>query len=143
MVPSAVIHPISHNNCFFEEISRKNHRFFFLSNWCGKIISNIESLNKVLWRNERKKCEDRYLKRANMNGPLLTKYVFTVHQHPAIFWSLFTKEFFRTWNVLPFSCTHLVLWRGKEEGLKLWLTIWEERKLDFSKGISLFQLKSM
>ena len=24
-----------------------------------------------------------------------------------------TKEFFRTCNVLPFSCTHLALWRGK------------------------------
>jgi hypothetical protein len=23
------------------------------------------------------------------------------------------KEFFRTCNVLPFSCTHLALWRGK------------------------------
>jgi hypothetical protein len=23
-----------------------------------------------------------------------------------------TKEFFRTCNVLPFSCTHLALWRG-------------------------------
>jgi hypothetical protein len=34
-----------------------------------------------------------------------------------------TKEFFRTCNVLPFSCTHLALWRGKEEELKLWLTI--------------------
>ena len=53
------------------------------------------------------------------------------------------KEVFRTCNVLPFSCTHLALWRGKEEGLKLWLTIWEERKLDFTKGVSLFQLKSM
>ena len=42
------------------------------------------------------------------------------------------KEFFRTCNVLPFSCTHLALWRGKEEGLKLWLTIWEERKFDFT-----------
>jgi hypothetical protein len=42
---------------------------------------------------------------------------------------------------LPFSCTHLALWRGKEEGLKLWLAIWEERKLDFSKWFSLFQLK--
>jgi hypothetical protein len=30
-----------------------------------------------------------------------------------------SKEFFRTCNVLPFSCTHLALWRGKEEGLKL------------------------
>ena len=55
----------------------------------------------------------------------------------------FPKEVFRTCNVLPFSCTHLALWRGKEEGLKLWLTIWEERKLDFTKGVSLFQLKSM
>jgi hypothetical protein len=27
--------------------------------------------------------------------------------------SLQTKEFFRTFNVLPFSCTHLALWRGK------------------------------
>ena len=54
-----------------------------------------------------------------------------------------TKEIFRTCNLLPFSCTHLALWRGKEEGLKLWLTIWEERKLDFTKGVSLFQLKSM
>ena len=53
------------------------------------------------------------------------------------------KEVFRTCNVLPFSCTHLALWRGKEEGLKLWLFIWEERKLDFTKGVSLFQLKSM
>ena len=53
------------------------------------------------------------------------------------------KEFFRTCNVLPFSCTHLALWRGKEEGLKLWLIIWEEKKLDFTKGVSLFQLKSM
>jgi hypothetical protein len=26
------------------------------------------------------------------------------------------KEFFRTCNVLPFSCTHLALWRGKEQG---------------------------
>jgi len=26
---------------------------------------------------------------------------------------LITKEFFRTCNVLPFSCTHLALWRGK------------------------------
>jgi hypothetical protein len=25
-----------------------------------------------------------------------------------------SKEFFRTCNVLPFSCTHLALWRGKE-----------------------------
>jgi len=33
------------------------------------------------------------------------------------------KEFFRTCNVLPFSCTHLALWRGKEKGLKLWLAI--------------------
>jgi hypothetical protein len=33
------------------------------------------------------------------------------------------KDFFRTCNALPFSCTHLALWRGKEEGLKLWLTI--------------------
>ena len=24
-----------------------------------------------------------------------------------------TKEFFRTCNVLPFSCTHLALWRDK------------------------------
>jgi hypothetical protein len=24
-----------------------------------------------------------------------------------------TKEFFRTCNVLPFSCTHLALWGGK------------------------------
>ena len=24
-----------------------------------------------------------------------------------------SKEFFRTCNVLPFSCTHLALWRGK------------------------------
>ena len=54
-----------------------------------------------------------------------------------------SKEVFRTCNVLPFSCTHLALRRGKEEGLKLWLTIWEERKVDFSKEISLFQLKSM
>ena len=54
-----------------------------------------------------------------------------------------SKEVFRTCNVLPFSCTHLALWRGKEEGLKLWLFIWEERKLDFTKGVSLFQLKSM
>ena len=53
------------------------------------------------------------------------------------------KEVFRTCNVLPFSCTHLALWRGKEEGLKLWLFIWEERNLDFTKGVSLFQLKSM
>jgi hypothetical protein len=53
------------------------------------------------------------------------------------------KDFFRTCNALPFSCTHLALWRGKEEGLKLWLTIWEEKKLDFSKGDSLFQLKGM
>ena len=53
------------------------------------------------------------------------------------------KYFFRICNVLPFSCTHLALWRGKEEGLKLWLFIWEERKLDFTKGVSLFQLKSM
>ena len=29
-------------------------------------------------------------------------------------------EFFRTCNVLPFSCTHLPLWRGKEEGLQLY-----------------------
>jgi hypothetical protein len=36
---------------------------------------------------------------------------------------LSSKEFFRTCNVLPFSCTHLALWRGNEEGLKLWLTI--------------------
>ena len=55
----------------------------------------------------------------------------------------FFLESFKTCNVLPFSCTHLALWRGKEEGLKLWLTIWEERKLDFTKGVSLFQLKSM
>jgi hypothetical protein len=27
--------------------------------------------------------------------------------------SMVTKEFFRTCNVLPFSCTHLALWRGK------------------------------
>ena len=33
------------------------------------------------------------------------------------------KEVFRSCNVLPFSCTHLALWRGKEEGLKLWLAI--------------------
>ena len=26
------------------------------------------------------------------------------------------KEFFRTCNVLPFSCTHLALWRGKGQG---------------------------
>ena len=26
------------------------------------------------------------------------------------------KDFFRTCNVLPFSCTHFALWRGKEEG---------------------------
>ena len=24
------------------------------------------------------------------------------------------KDFFRTCNVLPFSCTHLALWRGKK-----------------------------
>ena len=53
------------------------------------------------------------------------------------------KEVNRTCNLLPFSCTHLALWRSKEEGLKLWLFIWEERKLDFTKGVSLFQLKGM
>ena len=36
-------------------------------------------------------------------------------------YSVAAKELFRTCNVLPFSCTHLALWRGKEEGLKLWL----------------------
>ena len=29
---------------------------------------------------------------------------------------IMSKEFFRTSNVLPFSCTHLALWRGKEQG---------------------------
>ena len=36
------------------------------------------------------------------------------------------KDFFRTWNVLPFSCTHLALWRqgkrpkvhAKQKGFK-------------------------
>ena len=28
--------------------------------------------------------------------------------------SLTTKEVFRTCNVLPFSCTHLALWRGSK-----------------------------
>ena len=30
------------------------------------------------------------------------------------------KDFFRTCNVLPFSCTHLALWRGntKQKGFK-------------------------
>ena len=37
--------------------------------------------------------------------------------------TVLSKEVFRTCNVLPFSCTHLALWRGKEEGLKLWLSI--------------------
>jgi hypothetical protein len=26
---------------------------------------------------------------------------------------VYIKEVFRTCNVLPFSCTHLALWRGK------------------------------
>ena len=33
-----------------------------------------------------------------------------------IVYTVMPKEVFRTCNVLPFSCTHLALWRGKEEG---------------------------
>ena len=32
---------------------------------------------------------------------------------PLLIYYVVYKEFFRTCNVLPFSCTHLALWRGK------------------------------
>ena len=73
-----------------------------------------------------------------IHGFIDSEFVKTCHEHVNAL-----KDFFRTCNVLPFSCTHLALWRGKEEGLELWLFIWEERKLDFTKLTSLFQLKGM
>ena len=39
---------------------------------------------------------------------LQDKYFFEI-----VYFGASTKEFFRTCNVLPFSCTHLALWRGK------------------------------
>ena len=34
--------------------------------------------------------------------------------YPVEQYTIDCKDFFRTCNVLPFSCTHLALWRGKE-----------------------------
>ena len=47
----------------------------------------------------------------------------TIRVFSSLVYALWTKEFFRTCNVLPFSCTHLALRKVMEEGLKLWLTI--------------------
>ena len=41
------------------------------------------------------------------------------------------KEFFRTCNVLPFSCTHLVLWRGKRQGKRPQVTCKTKRIKEF------------
>ena len=45
-----------------------------------------------------------------------------------------SKEFFRTCNVLPFSCTHLALWRGKEQGKRPKVHAKQKRFKNFFSG---------
>ena len=64
-----------------------------------KLVKNLsnENINTGVSVVFKTKCE------LKCQNELFLKYHFSGN----------TKEFFRTCNVFPFSCTHLALWQGK------------------------------